>query len=506
MLSDTTKKPYLFYIIVVGGVLFSILLRLDLGFNGGQIDEYDYLFVGKQLLAGQTWDTYSYIFGSDLNWYLLGIGDHLGGLTGSRIITFLLGLLSLLGLYLFILNLWHSKAIALLSTALLSMQATHIFISRFATYDIIALAFLSLTLPVLWYALHEPSRKRYLSLILAIILFSLAMTGKYIDVVYFPLLGLVALILSPRIGFLFSLGVGVVLGLYLWMHWADLQTLYEVQIKGTHASNSSYTQILERELLYLAIPILFWFLALVWHNIEQKKQFWRSKTTWVFFCFMLFALPLVAYHMNGRNMISLYKHMVYGAFFLTPVMAWFIWEVLVRFKFNLWLQTLLSMLIISMVWYNFFLLKEMENGYPDARPVVKLLQTLPVDGNTTVASEDPYLGRYAMFDTMDQTHIKELYWLDNNLDGKYDMIDTIDALWDRKFTYVFLNDLIQPELNEEVRKIMEIRGYEKILNIPWESTQVMSYIDNGSLQVYKRNGIPSVPTDEDKLFKTHIEY
>ena len=68
------NMPYLFFLAVLSGVLFSVAMRLLLGFNGGHIDEYDYLFVGKQLLAGKDWATYGYIFGSNLDWYIVGHG------------------------------------------------------------------------------------------------------------------------------------------------------------------------------------------------------------------------------------------------------------------------------------------------------------------------------------------------------------------------------------------------------------------------------------------------
>ena len=77
---------------------------------------------------------------------LLGMGEALGGLEGARAIAGLLGLMSLVGLYRWVRQLYQSVEVAWLSVALFSMQAVHIFISRFATYDIIALAFFSLAL------------------------------------------------------------------------------------------------------------------------------------------------------------------------------------------------------------------------------------------------------------------------------------------------------------------------------------------------------------------------
>ncbi len=81
-------------------VLFSLIVRLDFHDHPAQMDEYDYLFVGNWLLSGQSWPTYSYIFGSDLSWYILAWGDSvMGGLDGARAIAGLFGLASIIGMY-----------------------------------------------------------------------------------------------------------------------------------------------------------------------------------------------------------------------------------------------------------------------------------------------------------------------------------------------------------------------------------------------------------------------
>lgn len=495
------NMPYLFFLAILGGVLFSAALRVQLGFNGGHIDEYDYLFVGKQLLAGQPWATYGYIFGSNLDWYILGMGEALGGLEGARAVAGLLGLVSLLGLYRWVRQLYQSVAVAWLSVALFSMQAAHIFISRFATYDIIALAFFSLALAPLLTACQREGKARYLALLAAVVLCALAVTSKYIVVVYVPLLTLLALWLSPVVGVLFGVGMTLLLGAYVGWHWQDLQGLYTIQIKGTHGANSNYAFILHMETLYLALPLLMWLLALGWQALRLRGQALRERTTLILLVSLVFALPLAAYHLQGKNMISLFKHLVYALFFLTPVMAWLLWQVLQRFNFQLAAQAVAASVVLGMGWLNYGLLQEMEHAYPDVRPIIDALASQPLDENTTIASEDPYLMRYATFGKIPQNRIKELGWMDNNRDGKYEKKDAVEAVWDSKFTYVFLNNLIQPKANQDLRGVMLSRGYEKVLEIPWQTSQIMSRQDKGVLELYKRTQAPRIATANDALFK-----
>ena len=504
--------PAIFILTILVGLAFVVYTRLNFDFNGGHMDEYDYLFVGRRLLSGEGWNTYFYIFGANFNWYLLGLGDYLGGLTGARLVAAGFGVLSLIGSYWFIFTLWQvlgydkpsSSQLAALNVCILSFHATHIYISRFATYDIIALAFFSLSLAPLLKACRSTGRQVLIYLGLAIVLFALAVMSKYIIIAYFPVLILLALYFSPPIALIFTIVVGSILAFYANLHWHDLQDLYKIQIKGTHGANASYYRIGQMEFLYLVLPISLWVLALAWRVYELKQQqlsLLRDGVFYGFLVLLVLALPLVAYHLHGRNMISLYKHMVYAAFFLSPVIAWLLWSLLKHFAAMPWVQLLPASIVAGIVILNTEQLRDMEHAYPDVRPVMAWFaqQNLPPD--TTIASEDPYSLRYAVFDHLSQAHIQELGWMDNNRDGKSEKKDVVEALWDNKFTYVFLNNLIHTSLNKDIRGLLAARGYEKVMVIPWHTTQVMSTSDQGELELYKRTHAPRIPTNEDAMFQ-----
>lgn len=498
---EQQTQPWLFWLVLALAVLVSAYQRLQFAFSAGHMDEYDYLFVAKMLWSEQSWRSYIYIFGSDLSWYLLGFGERVfGGLEGARIMAGLFALVSLSAVFRVIHLYWHSAALALLVTALLSLQAVHIFLSRFATYDIIALTFFCLTLPALLRACEQRGRMRFGWLLLAILLFVLAATSKYVTLVYLPLLAGAALLLSPVIGLLFGVGSSLLLGVYGYWHRDDLLLLYEVQIRGTHGANASHTFILNMEWMYLALPLALWLAALGWCIFRYRARAWRNRTLRCLLLLLVLALPLAGYHLYSRNMIALYKHLVYAQLFLLPAAGWLLWNVMQYFRCVLPVQLLASSLVGVMLWLNLGHLRAMERGYPDVAPVVAAISD-KFTPQTTILSEDPYLFRYLAFGQVPQRQIKESNWVDNNLDGKYETIDLIDALWDSKFNYVFLNDQLHPNKNKRLRKVMAMRGYEQLVVVPYDTTNIMSRQTSGSLELYQRTRRPSIPLVEDDMFR-----
>ena len=120
------------------------------------MDEYDYLFVGRQLINGESWPSLSYVFGADFNWYLFAWFDLYidgicsSGICGPRLLAWLLGLMSLGACYVFTRSFSGSPRSALLATLLLAITAPHIFISSVTTYDVVAFTLFSWSVAITW--------------------------------------------------------------------------------------------------------------------------------------------------------------------------------------------------------------------------------------------------------------------------------------------------------------------------------------------------------------------
>ena len=145
---------------------------------------------------------------------------------------------------------------------------------------------------------------------------------------------------------------------------------------------------------------------------------------------------------------------------------------------------LLALLPIAWAALSFPQLKAMETAYPDASVVAAIAEKLG-EGDS-VLSENPYLFRYFGRGRLPQSQIKESNWLDNDRDGKHESQDVIDAIWDRKFRYVYLNDQLHPALNVKLRKTLQQRGYKVVITQPYTSSAAMGYVQRGSLVLYRR--------------------
>ena len=487
MLSTVKRFPLVFLITILALFVSSFYLRLQFDFNAGHMDEYDYLFVGKHLLAGGTWPSHNYIFGSDVNWYLLGLGEQtFNGLEGARIVAGGFGLLSLLGIYWFVFSLWERHLTAFIATFLLSTQSVQLFISRFATYDVISFACFTLALAPLIFACTKQERIKYAYLALAVLLMGLAILSKYVVILYLPVLAGIAFLHSRKIGLIFGAGVGGILLAYGYLHWDALLVLYQDQLQGVHGvGNSSAVFIIDIVFRYLAILLIIGLLAVLWSLQVGPKPFWKhslfQKLPLLFLC----AFPIIVYHLNALNMIALVKHLVYAALFLVPIAAWILTN-LVELPNSRFAQPLAIFVVVGMCMTNYEQLRALEQAYPDVTSVVEYAEK-KLDANDTILSEDPYLFRYLGATSIPQAQIKESGWLDNNHDGKHEHQDVIDAVWDRKFAFVFLNDQLHPELNKKLRRILKSRSYDLVISKEYGTSDVMSQHTKGFLSLYKRS-------------------
>ncbi len=493
---DKSKSAAMLILICICATLLAIVWqRSQLSFRAGHMDEYDYLFVAKTLLAEQAWPTHTYIFGSDLSWYLFGWGEaYFGGLAGARSVAALLGVTSLVGLYQFSKEVWQSKRVALVATLLLATTANHIFISRLATYDAVSFTFFSLALMPLLRGcqLHKqpsPARFTYAYLIGGSLLLLGAVLTKYTTAAYLPFIGLLMLIIAPIRAVISGIIIALGLAIYVSMHWDQLLVLYQVQISGTHGENTTYKDIILRTASYAAIPLLLTLLAIYW----EKHQGSSSKNIKTLLLLLLFSSPLLLYHLHGKNLISLYKHLNFSLYFLVCGVAWFLVKIYDHYQLNAHSQVttirhtpaILSTLLVFYAFLNLHQLKDMESGYPNVQGLLNHIQHQSLKKTSDILSEDPYLFRYIGFNTMPQHQIRETSWLDNNKDGVHSHQDVKDALWDRKFNIVLLNDAIHPEKNIEYREILSQRGYVKQYEEPYIISSVMTTHTNGKVTLYR---------------------
>lgn len=474
-ISNTTLLSFLVFLCIPSFVL----LKFYASTMAGHMDEYDYLFVGKTLLAGQNWPTHTYIFGWDINWLLFGWAEAgLGGLQGARVISLFLSLVSLGGMYTFVLALWRSQITALVATILLAFEATHLYTGALATYDVISYTAFIWALASITLIIKRNPHINVLTLV-ACSLLCIAVLSKYTTAIYLPVIAIIIAFRSPLHAGLGALFIVIVLGSYFYLHYGQLMVLIDVQLNGAHAKNANQLDVVFRMTRQLGLLLLLCGLSFLFSLKNQRSALGS------FFLLLLCALPLFLYHFLSQNIIALQKHLIYSSIFLIPIASWWIEKLISAESLFRWKPTLAFLSVFGFALYNTHVLNIMRNSAPDMSEVETYAEH--ITGENTVLSEDPYLFRYHLFDKSHQSQIRETNWLDNNLDGIYEHRDVKHAVWGRKFDYVFLNDQLHKNLNKTLRIMLEQRDYTVVLDEHYELQTLSGETRSGRISLYARN-------------------
>lgn len=468
-------------------VVVSLFWRFTLNFNSPYLDEADYIFVGRVLLNGEYWGTKNYVFSSDLPLLLIGFASQFHGIIGARALSLLLGLSSLAFAYWFYLALSKSRFQAFVATLFLALTANHIFVSKFATYDIICFFIFTVTVLLLFkvsdaLTVKPLSRSTFCILIFLTIIaagfMSLAVLSKYMVIAYLPLLAFVFFWRHKGLAVLFGFVSASIVGFYIFQNFENLKMLYIHQIAGSHAANATYLQLAWVTFQYISV-----FLILGIVGFFMRKRLFGQVKKWRIVALVLLAFPLVAYHFYAQDHIAFYKHMIYAQYFLAPVLALVFAAIYTRFSKTIGNTALcvcaLLLIVISSVQVHL-----MERAYPNTNQVIQLIKQ-KIKPDSIIASEDPYLLRYALYPQTPMSQVFDYYY-DNNLDGKFEAREIVDGLWDGKFDYVYMDARIDPWLTKEMREAVMHRQYKKILSIPYETNMVMSGINVGVIELYER--------------------
>jgi hypothetical protein len=487
--AESKTIPTWFWLLIGALCSCSLYVRLTLNFNTPYIDECDYIFVGRALLSGEPWLTKTYMFSSDVHLYLYGWTDRIMQLVGwgeqsyiaARAVAMILGGLSLWFFYRFVLVVFKRNDIALVATVFLAVFAPHAFIAKFATYDIVCCV---LFIGALWLLAEGVigERSSWWFVIAGGVIFSLAVLAKYIAIAYAPFLAVAIFAKNRRASMIFAAVGAAIVGGYVWVYRVELLELYRNQIMGTHSANATRWEILGIAGWYAGLLAL---LAL--GNTVLRGN--RSLQPGAYAVLWIFAVPLVVYHVRSSDMISLYKHMVYAGIFLAPIAAEFVVRLLHTQVSSRFLQLCIAQISPTLICIALGIalciqVSQIETAYPNTQAVTTFVRNNSTS-ETTILSEDTYLFRYAFFPRIPARNLEEITWYDNDADGKRTEQDVIDGVWDGKFEYVYLNDLISPILGAELKRGVLPNRYQKIMEIPYHNSSVMNPRTNGTLTLYR---------------------
>ncbi|MEM6795462.1 MAG: hypothetical protein AAF725_15905, partial [Acidobacteriota bacterium] len=354
---------------------------------------------------------------------------------------------------------------------LVAISPSHLFISRLATYDAVCFLFLAASLDALSYAY---ARRSLPAAALASGLMALAALAKY-PAAACAAVGALALLGAPRLCLVFVGGLGATLGLYGFLERGELAVLVERQLLGTHQPNATSAEVLLTALAYLWPWLLLGLLGLI-----EAAPAWRLRAA----VLASGAVPLVAYHLHGLNLISLYKHLVFSVLFLSPAAALALARLGKQGARGLLVAALVT---LAVAVQSAVQVRAMEQAFPDVRPAIEVLER-HVGPRTRILSEDPYLPRYVFAGRLDADQIAETTWFDADGDGTRSDADVAEALESGRFDLVLLTGAVSPKLHDLLAGgVLESR-YERLYSQPFVATAVMNRQRFGFLEIYRRRG------------------
>lgn len=450
--------------LLLAGALFGVALRFQLGYNGLHLDEANYLFIGKQLLAGFEWPTKHYVFSSDLPFYWLAAWDALlPGLEGraGALVAGLVGIFTWLGL---IRTFFEGRQAQLIASFLFLSQPTITSISRLATYDVLSFALFGAGLWVSLIAVRSQSARWSVG---AGFLLAMAVFAKYVTILFLPIVFIGWFIRWRQWPWFALLTSGSMLAVYGLTFQDDLIRLYSEQIVDAHAANSTFIELVNIVILPLW-PLVFAILAMV----LAKPAFARSSELKLL---VTGALVLVAYHLVALDRVALYKHLAYSSAFLSILAVW-LWN---RYPEAGSASRFFLFLMLSCHLGNAFLWnQQFQTAWPDTREVVS---TLSADSSLELLSENAYLFRSALHGEVPTEKFHDTTFVDLNGDGSHSEEELFEAVSGGRFSHIYLDGMTTPDLSQRLIFGPINRHYELV---HFESPPQLSGLDHSGSGLY----------------------
>jgi len=451
-------------ILLVAGALLGVAIRFQLNYNGLHIDEANYLFVGKQLLDGLEWPTKHYVFSSDIPILWLAIWDRLLPGFDGRGGAVVAGLVALVLWFGLICKLFPQREVRLVAGLLLLSQPTITSISRLATYDIVSFAAFG---GALWMCLIAVQTGTRYWAVLTGSLLAVTVLMKYVTVLFLPFVFLGWFLHTRQIPWAALITTVIIGGFYGIGSHVELSRLYSEQIVIAHSANSEVLELINLAILPLW-PLVF---AILWFVIAKpelvKKQPFGS--------LIALASVLIAYHMLNLDRVAMYKHLAYSSAFLSILLVW-CWQQCRHLGSG---TNFFLLLMLCCQLGNSFLWNEaFEGAWPDSRAVI---ESISVDGQTEILSENAYLFRNALHGQVPIERLHDTTYADLDNDGQFDNDELMKAVHEGRFSHVYLDGLTNPIISQDL-----IFGPLKAryVLVSFESPEPLSGLDHSGSGLY----------------------
>ena len=411
-----------------GALALIMILQIILAYrldNSAFEDESLYLYAGHRELALElhgtpTYDSYpSYFSGAPFLYPILAaVADHLGGLEAARAMS-LVFLLATTGLVWTITRRLFGQAPAVLAAALFATSAPTLFLSRFATYDALAIFLLA---AAFWIVVRTARMPVFVVLAAAPVL-ALAVAIKYAALLYVPTVIAVAVFVVPdgsdgpddsdgpdgpdrrRADWIRGLIRGAVLTVgvaaLLAAAYASLSPAMKLGIKQTTTDRDLGTDPVSA-IVRLSMVWCGWVFALAVVGtcfVALRKNSSRART-----CLAATlagsALLATLYQAHLHKMQSLHKHLGFGLMFAAPIAGLAIAGLarLHNEDTRKRLPGLALGITCVLTLYATHAVEPLYDGWPNSTKMIAALRPLVHDGHERYLAEENEVPRYYLRD------------------------------------------------------------------------------------------------------------
>lgn len=373
------RNKYLIVILFYG----FLAIAVNLNFNSPYHDEALNILMGKQILASEPIPGAAQNTGSvAVQPIIAALGDALGGIRGARGVGIFFGLALTATIYFSATTLLPNTQ-SLFAAMIFLFSGTTLYLSKLATYDIVAAFFLGLSFLFIQWS-KQSRRHAWLLLLAGAATLFLASITKYVVAIYALPLLIFALLTKPRPRVVCALVVPFLIlsVLYVWFALLPIaDSLMGSMLSVYNESHVDKLQLASWAFRWVAMPYLL-----------AVFGFFHGKFGKTAIILTILSTPVLLFHIVTGAEQSVNKNVIFAMVFLAPAAAIGIDHLGNIFSFNAsssWVKPFFTLTLFLVLWaFGISQLQWLQKQYPDLNPVVRYFQEHGRNGMTVVIDSD----------------------------------------------------------------------------------------------------------------------